>query len=582
MIGESYRNLNLYENAITYYKKLIVTYPGFEQLDRAHFTLADSYFKLSRYGQALREYTRLIARFPRSPFKADAYLQIAVCFENLNRYEYALQAYAKFLKLFPADPHSDEVRFSIGTVHYKNRQYQKAIDAFKETVGVYPYDKFNARAYYMIAESLARLDDFEQARKWMFELVYAYMQHPLAKDALFKIGDYFLAQQNVEKAREFYEKALEKDAASPLARDKTIALADIYFAQKNYGQAIDLYERALKKFPNAAGNDQVLMQTGRAHALKGNHIQAAHAFDQLVRDYPASGLIEEALYSKADGLFSLEMFKEAQQTYIKLFSLFPRTQRKDLLFYRLALCSFNLGAYEETVNYVRDGFRKSAYTVYAYRAEFLQARAHIKQGALNEALGMLERMSRGGQVKDKEVYYQICFTYARLAAELQLADKAVKVLNRLMRSWHGNYHFTEALALKVELLENDKKFRQAVEAYRSAIDAIGMQVVLSERDRIKQQVELADSLTGLGDLLFKQKDFRMALVHYTRAWKLTTAADRKSWLLFQIANCHASLHQSQLAQQFFVRLKTDYPGSFWAGKADWYIKNADWKQVVQP
>ncbi len=571
MIGECYRAMNLPDMAAKQYARVLMKYPRFNNADKAQYHLAQCYFDLRRYNAAIREYTRLLSKYPQTGFKAQAYLKIAASFEAQRQWKAALSAYEKFLKVFNNDPRRDEVRFSIGQIYFKQGLFEKAIEAYRDTVAAYPYDKYNARAYLKISDANAALGRYGEAIRYAQELIYTYLHDPLVPEATFKLAGLYKASGHLDKAVEYYRQALKRYPGHDMARDASVALAGILAGQKRFPEAVSLYERTVKSFPNMPDNDRLVFQILQIQYNDNKWAAAATLADRLSRAYPTSSLLAEALYMKADSLFRMELFDQAQKTYIKIHNMDQSSARRDFIFYRLGECSYYAGRYDEAIVYWEDGLSVSRFNDYRYQSHYMVAQAYLKKGDIKSAGDRLERILRDEYAVGRDVYMQSAFSLAQLYNEHGEKARALPVLEILTRSWQGNYHYFKALQMKAGLYMDAGAPRKALAVYQDAISALKMSDAPTEADRVKKQSDMAECFVAVADILYGQRDFLAALVYYGKVQRTVVSDARKSWVLFQIGNCYAGLHRKQEAKKFYERLKKEYPQSYWTGKVDWYF-----------
>lgn len=571
MIGECYRSMNLPDMAAKQYIRLLMKYPRFNNADKAQYYLAQCYFDLRRYPAAIREYTRLLRRYPQTGFKAQAYLKIAASFEAQRQWKSALATYEKFLRVFNNDPRRDEVRFSIGQIYFNQGQFEKAIEAYRHTVAEYPYDKYNARAYMKISDANAALGRYDEAIRYAQELIYTYLHDPLVPEAMFKLAGLYKASGHPDKAIEYYRQALKRYPSHKMARDASLDLADILVGQKKNTEAIDIRERTVKAFPNMPDNDRLVFQILLIQYNDKKWAAASTLADRIARAYPTSPLLEEALYMKADSLFRMDLFNQAQKTYIKIHNMDQKSARRDFIFYRLGECSYYAGRYDEAIVYWEDGLSVSRFNDYRYQSHYMIAQAYLKKGDIKEAGGRLERIMRDEYAVGREVYLQSAFALAQLYDQHGEKVKVLPVLEILTRSWQGNYYYFKALQLKAGLYLDAGVPRKALAVYHDAISTLKMSDAPTEADRVKKQSDMTECFVAVADILYSQRDFLAALVYYGKVQKTVVSDARKSWALFQIGNCYAGLHRKQEAKKFYERLKKEYPQSYWTGKVDWYF-----------
>jgi len=89
------------------------------------------------------------------------------------------------------------------------------------------------------------------------------------------------------------------------------------------------------------------------------------------------------------------------------------------------------------------------------------------------------------------------------------------------------------------------------------------------------------SILGAADALYRAGKYHDALALYRKAADRSDphAADKedKCWVLFQQASCLRSTGRPNEALEAYQRLITEYPDTFWAPEAEWWITAVQWK-----
>ena len=81
-----------YDDATKAFRNFLVTYPGGEFVDNAHYWLGETYYVTRHFEAALQEFEGLIAHFPQSPKLTHAMLKVGYIHHELGRLEPARQA----------------------------------------------------------------------------------------------------------------------------------------------------------------------------------------------------------------------------------------------------------------------------------------------------------------------------------------------------------------------------------------------------------------------------------------------------------------------------------------------------------
>jgi tol-pal system protein YbgF len=115
------------------------------------------------------------------------------------------------------------------------------------------------------------------------------------------------------------------DAAAPAPRELfSQAYAD--FRRGNYDLAIQAFREFLRRNATSELADNAQYWIGECHLGKKEYSDAVAAFDELLRQYPATERIPEAHYKKAVALERLGRRSQALIEYRFVFERFPNTE----------------------------------------------------------------------------------------------------------------------------------------------------------------------------------------------------------------------------------------------------------------
>jgi tetratricopeptide (TPR) repeat protein len=565
MVGQAYQNMKLYGQSRVVYHRVLHDYPSYDRVDEVQFALAESYSAQKEYAKAVTEYVRLINKYPSSSLRAQAYARMGFCFGKLEKFDQAFNAYNKFLSLAPNGQQKDETLLAIGSLYYEVGRYPEAIDAFKKITGRYAYDRNNAQAAFMIAESLAQQKDFAGARAILLELVYGYQNNSLAEKASFTIADYFLRENDLARADDFIHKALKKYPQSRMARDGLLGLGTAFLARKNYDKALDMYTELMVRYPTGYDNSRLMMYLARTYNGKKMYRAGADVLGSLVKNYPNSSFTGQALSMQAQAYFDGGFYAQARQAYIKKLTAYSRNSEKDTIYYKLGECSYLLGEYDAAIGYLQEGINKKIFGKYRYLSRFLMAKSFLAQKENKKAAEQYEALVNNDFLAGQPIYYAACLELSALMIEAKSDDKALVLCDKVIAGGPGIPGYAEAVRNKAYVLARLGRKKEAVAAYDAALAQWGKWQPSGQAQKLAKQAQIAGCRLRLGDILFQMKDIKGALAQYLAAYHKVEAAD-DAWAIFQIANAYKELGDQKMAQEFYNRLKTEYPDNYWLGQ----------------
>ncbi|MEW6087109.1 MAG: tetratricopeptide repeat protein [bacterium] len=93
----------------------------------------------------------------------------------------------------------------------------------------------------------------------------------------------------------------------------------------NFSKAAELYEEIIKKYPESAQVEEALFWLGYSYEAMGNTKQAIASYDQMLNKFPKGKFGADALRKKANILIEGNNFKQAAETLETLISKYPKS-----------------------------------------------------------------------------------------------------------------------------------------------------------------------------------------------------------------------------------------------------------------
>ncbi len=106
----------------------------------------------------------------------------------------------------------------------------------------------------------------------------------------------------------------------------------------------------LAEYPRSENADKVIFAQAMAMQYLGNEKEAARIYTQLIQKYPNSPIAGDAYASLGDYFFDNNDFSNATNNYTKA-AKYTRSSRYLWSVFKLGWCSYNLGRYNEALNY---------------------------------------------------------------------------------------------------------------------------------------------------------------------------------------------------------------------------------------
>jgi outer membrane protein assembly factor BamD len=207
-------------------------------------------------------------------------------------------------------PPPDEL-YQLGATELERRGYEEARQHFKRIVERHPSSAFAPRARFLIGEAYYREAEFDKAIKEFETFMSFYPRHEIADLAQYRL------------AMAFY------DQIKPIEQDQTVA-----------GKALDQFRKLVKEYPESRYATDALAKIdicrGRLaqkevwvanyYFVQGNPNAARQRLELVLREYPRTLVVPEALWMLAEVNLREGKMAEARELLSRLEQEFPYTE----------------------------------------------------------------------------------------------------------------------------------------------------------------------------------------------------------------------------------------------------------------
>jgi tetratricopeptide (TPR) repeat protein len=222
-----------------------------------------------------------------------------------------------------------------------------------------------------------------QARQAYEEFIRNRPDSPHLPSILLKMAQVdHLHLHEYERALAAYRHLVRLFPQSPQAPLALERMAEIYLAGlKDYERAIEIYNRLGTDYggKNLKG-DFYRERIAHCYFMAEKYVKARAAYRKLIKEYPASPLVESSLVRLADSYYVEDRIEEALQAYRKIQDRLKDEQLKNRVKFRIANCLEELGRLKEAVVHY-----KALLNTYdnpeAVRIRLVGVQERIKKGA---------------------------------------------------------------------------------------------------------------------------------------------------------------------------------------------------------
>src|SRR5215468_3601497 len=217
-----------------------------------------------------------------------------------------------WLKSAPTPILPPEELYQLGETELGNRRYEEARQNFRKIVERHPNSAYAARARFLVGEAFYREGEFDKAVKEFEAFLAFFPQHQIADLVQFRLAmSYYDQMKPVEQDQGLTVKAIEQFRKLvreyPDSRYASDALAKIEFCRGRLAQ-------------------KELWVAAYYLENENNPVAARQRLEGVLKDYPRSLVVPEALFRLADINAREGRVEESQKLFRQLADQYPYTE----------------------------------------------------------------------------------------------------------------------------------------------------------------------------------------------------------------------------------------------------------------
>lgn len=354
-LGQSYLKTNDKNNARMAFEAAATASfdPQIKEVAMYNYALLIHETAFTGFGEAVTIFEDFLNDFPHSKYADKVNDYLVEVYLTTKNYQAALHSIDKIkhpsTKILEA---KQAILFQLGTEAFANMKLDEAVDWFSRAIALGAYNtEARTDAYFWRGESYYRLGDYRQAisdyRTYLNNTrqrntdMYALAYYNLGY-SYFKLKEYGEA---LNRFRQYVD--LENNRKAPALADAYNRIGDCLFRNRQFALAEENYTRAAQLQPSAG--DYSVYQKGFVLGLQKDYKGKIHTMDRLIREFPESQYVDDALFEKGRAYVLLDDNRNAAQAFEQLIRQFPESSLSRKAGVQLGLIYFNDNQPEKAV-----------------------------------------------------------------------------------------------------------------------------------------------------------------------------------------------------------------------------------------
>ena len=427
IIGESYFNLEQYEEAIPYLKEYKgkrgkwnntdyyqLGYAYFKQgnyksaigefnkiidgkndvAQNAFYHLAESYVQLDQKQQALNAFKNASEMEFSQEIKEDAWLNYAkLSYEIGNSYQSVPQVLLSFVKAYPKNPNNEELKGLLIDSYITSKNYQAAIELIENNKSFQDKLAYQKVTFYRGLELYSE-GKYTEAKLYFNKSLKEPGDAIIVARTIFWEAESNYQLSNFEESLASYQQFLQKPSASNTLEQNNIhyTIAYNYFKLKNYEQAILYFSKYVEE-PNAKTTQKrdAFIRLGDSYFVTSKYWPALENYNLAIEMGGADQ--DYAHFQKAISYGFVDRISQKIEGLKSFESQFPKSIYRDDALYELGNTYVSQENNNEAITSYNKLIRELPNSSYVAKALLKKALIFDNTGKSNEALTLFKRVA---------------------------------------------------------------------------------------------------------------------------------------------------------------------------------------------
>ncbi len=319
-------------------------------VEESTYQFAKISYDMGRPDQAIAEFEKMLIKFPNSSHTDEIKELLSQAYVNASNYNKAIEYIEALPRKSPAIERAFQKATLLKGVELFNKEdYPLAVEYFEKSLK-YPVDQtYLAEASFWNGEAYSIGKKYEQGAENYLRIIgiSGLANQDLILKARYGLGYAYFNLQQYERALFNFKEFVNKSPRTQVnLADGILRLADCYYVSKSYPDALTNYRRVTQM--NSSDADYAHLHAGIILGITSKYSEAIIELDKVIKDYPKSGVYDEALFRKAQLDFEQGNYSPAVDSYSKLINDNPSSRFTPYAYTRRAASYYNLKQYDKT------------------------------------------------------------------------------------------------------------------------------------------------------------------------------------------------------------------------------------------
>lgn len=441
IIGESYFNLELYDEAIPYLQEYRGTNGKWNNTD--YYQLGYAYYQQKDYEKAIGEFNKIIGG--KNAVSQNAYYHLAESYLKTDRKQQALNAFKNASEM-DYNPEIEEDAFlNYAKLSYElGNSYKSTPQVLIEFIEKYPNNSSVDQMKDLLVDSYISSKNYSEAMT-LLESNKNFLDKAAYQKVAFFYGMELYNEGNYEEALKTLNKSLKEKQNSLITARATFWKAETLYELRNFREAERNFEeyKLMRTAPETPEYKNLNYHLGYALFKQKNYLAAIDIFGKYVKSSSDANRKKDAYLRLGDSHFGSRQYWPAMESYNSVLEI---DSNNEYAHFQKAISYGFVDRKEQKINELNSFVNKFQKSVYRDDALYELGNTYISQNKTSEAIS----------------------TYEKLVSEIPNSNFVPQALMKTALLYDNSGNSKKALALFKKVAKEHPSSPEALQAVSSA------------------------------------------------------------------------------------------------------------------
>ena len=522
---------------------------------------------MKRYDAAVEPLNTLLKDKPKGELAVKALSELAICYALGGELDKAKAIYRHLAEKFPGNELLGPLTEHLAEAAYAAKDTQWAAELFEYLKSDTQSKENRWKGFSGLGWSQFKAKKFDEAAATFEQLLATDPPDDLAAEAAWVRGQILDQKGQHDQALVMYDRVIDKYPTSTQHPQALLAAARLRDRLEQDREAAALYQQLAEKYPKFDKLDAVLYEWAWVLDELNKPQEAVQQFQRIRQEFPKSRYFGDATIQLAERDFAAKQYNQAEKLIDDILAPKDDAQKDDprsrenalWLQGRIAIAREKWAAVQDTFGKLLSKFPETERRLVV---EYWIAEAVFNQNDFEAAERRFAKLLQDTQGQKEPWLANIALRQAQALAHLKRWNQAYALAKQIEHDFPDFELQFEVDYLLGRCLANRADFQAARDAYQRVIRSPGG--AKTETAAMAQWM--------IGESYMHQKNFEAAVREFLKLKILYAYPTWQAAALLQAGKCHEKLGEWQQASKLYAQLLHDYPKTPFAEEASRILK----------